>query len=547
MGINGSTNGNGSPVPGPSSSLISHRKGKAGAAQQTVQAANSPTAQSVGNPLLSNGAATTRGGSTTTLRQPSPAHQRALVQPRARESSASLSSKVQARQKNKASKHTPETGMLPEIDHPSEEDKSPVRKSSSGRMAKVQRIKKIRNLEHVRRHSRKQNQEPFVPHSPPAFGAPTTVSSLDHDTDDEKTLTSVRQIVGNTYEESPKGNNNGRYADKGGLSPAFGDQASRMMWTDSAGEEKSDKAAAAAAAANANHGDHRRSLMMARSSSTEYDTDEDTSRVGSVTLYGEVVMEEPGSSVISSSRVTQAEAALLGQNRRTKTKRKSKQGGDNNGTFDRDDADDNSAESLSYEQRRQKEAREKKARVAAVAAARAQMDNGPFVQTEDVEHYRKSLDTPIAKTAAGIVGAATLGCIILGPVGLLIGAAAVGIGVGAMQIPQEQRSHMQDKASETMKNVQESAFNASETMSNSCVASYKDSGIAEHVPIEIESCCVGQEETTMPDIKLVDDQNGNEGSLNGDGPKEGKRQQSPVRSGRVRNKKEKVACLQEGK
>jgi hypothetical protein len=53
-----------------------------------------------------------------------------------------------------------------------------------------------------------------------------------------------------------------------------------------------------------------------------------------------------------------------------------------------------------------------------------------LINKDDVEHYTESLDTPAMKIGAGMVGAATVGCICLGPVGLLVGAAAVGIGVG---------------------------------------------------------------------------------------------------------------------
>jgi hypothetical protein len=440
--------------------------------------------------------------------------------------------------------------LMPEIDQPSEEEQSLARKSV-GRMAKVQQIKQKRSLDQQRRRKkptsssssgqRKQHQQQVHPSSftedDSVPQSPTTVqimASVDHATDDEMTQTSVRQIVGNAYEESPKAS--GFSQECPSPNPgAYGHQTSSRLWM----EEKSEK-----------DDPVRGGLMIARSSSTEYDTDgEGHSRIASA-LYGEDVAHDPSESVVSSSQVSQAEAALLGKNRQKKSK-KGKQGqGNNNGTFDYGERDDEgSAASLSYEQRRQKEVREKEARVAAVAAAKAKMDDGPFVQTEDVEHYRKSLDTPIVKTAFGVVGAATLGCILLGPVGLLVGAAAVGIGIGAMQIPEEQRSHMQDKASETMKSVQDSALNASETISNSCAASYKDSGIAEHVPSDMESCfAVVDDEVGVAEEELVDEANDKTHSLDPSGPKvmDGRSVPSPSRTGRVRDQKEKVACLQEG-
>jgi hypothetical protein len=422
--------------------------------------------------------------------------------------------------------------LMPEIDHPIEEEKSPARKSA-GRMAKVQQIKKKRSMDQHRRRkkpgSSSQRKQQEQPH-PSSFTEDDTVqlmASVDHATDDEMTQTSVRQIVGNVYEESPKS-----------LSPdpgAYGHQSSSRLWMANT-EEKSER------------DDPAMKIMIARSSSTEYDTDgEGHSRIAS-TLYGEDVAQNPSLSAVSSSQVTPAEAALLGKNRLKKSKKGKQAKGNNNGTFDYGERDDEgSAASLSYEQRRQKEVKEKEARVAAVAAAKAKMEDGPFVQTEDVEHYRKSMDTPIVKTAFGVVGAATVGCILLGPVGLLVGAAAIGLGIGAMQIPEEQRSHMQDKASETMKNVQESAFNASETVSNSCAASYKDSGIAEHVPADMENCfAVVEDEVGVAENELVDEFKANGNPLDPSAKMmDGRLVPSPSRAGRVRDK-EKVACLQEG-
>ena len=37
------------------------------------------------------------------------------------------------------------------------------------------------------------------------------------------------------------------------------------------------------------------------------------------------------------------------------------------------------------------------------------MEKGPFLQKDDVEHYRKSVDTPLGRTAMGVAAAATVG------------------------------------------------------------------------------------------------------------------------------------------
>jgi len=99
----------------------------------------------------------------------------------------------------------------------------------------------------------------------------------------------------------------------------------------------------------------------------------------------------------------------------------------------------------------------------------------------------------MAQTAAGVAAAATLGCVMIGPMGLLVGAAAVGIGVGVMQIPEEQREVMNRKADKAFKKVSDTAFQASESLSNSCATSYKDSGLAEHVPVDVHACLTGHE------------------------------------------------------
>jgi hypothetical protein len=81
------------------------------------------------------------------------------------------------------------------------------------------------------------------------------------------------------------------------------------------------------------------------------------------------------------------------------------------------------------------------------------------------------------------MGVASLGCHAFGPAGLLVGVAAVGLGFGAMQIPEEERTRIQSKAEKAMHNLQEKvAPDASETMSSSCLNSYKDSGVADHFP-----------------------------------------------------------------
>lgn len=161
--------------------------------------------------------------------------------------------------------------------------------------------------------------------------------------------------------------------------------------------------------------------------------------------------------------------------------------GDDERTFDygeRDAADDDD-ESVTFEQR--KEAA-RKAKEAEKTRKEGFVDGAknPLLNTEDVSYYRQTLDTPAAKVTGGLVAAGTIGCLLLGPVGLLVGAAAVGIGVGVMQIPEEQRAHVRDKAVKTAHQAKESVVNASEVLSSSCAAGCHDLGVADHLPSDVK-------------------------------------------------------------
>lgn len=249
---------------------------------------------------------------------------------------------------------------------------------------------------------------------------------------------------------------------------------------------------------------------------------------------------------------------------------------------DTDNQSNNSHYSLSYEQRRLKQARETKVREAAIAKAKQEMEDGGgrgggFIQKEKVEKYRKNIDTPLARTAAGVAAAATVGCMVLGPVGLLVGAAAVGIGIGYMEIPEEQRKNINSKTAEAVNSAQESILNASEKLSNSCAATYQDSGISDHVPVEIQTCCTdlgmgglgGDNDTAMAAgdeqdgsvMVAADDKLQNGISREWTGPGDQSRAMmsksggilvvSPTNDGtgrfRERSNRSKVACLRKGK
>jgi hypothetical protein len=71
-----------------------------------------------------------------------------------------------------------------------------------------------------------------------------------------------------------------------------------------------------------------------------------------------------------------------------------------------------------------------------------------FINKEDAEHFRKkidSMDSLAMGIAAGVAGAATIG-VLVGPVGLLVGAAALSIGFRVSQIPEEIEANCKPEA-----------------------------------------------------------------------------------------------------
>jgi len=102
------------------------------------------------------------------------------------------------------------------------------------------------------------------------------------------------------------------------------------------------------------------------------------------------------------------------------------------------------------------------------------------------------LNRPNMKAALGIGAAATLGAVVLGPVGLLVGAASVGIGMGVMQIPEEQRQNVRNHAATSLEKARDIACDLSDHMSTNC-ARYTGTDpqevVGKVVPEEIMSCC----------------------------------------------------------
>lgn len=212
-----------------------------------------------------------------------------------------------------------------------------------------------------------------------------------------------------------------------------------------------------------------------------------------------------------------------------------------------EDNDDDDDISSTYEVRKKKE---RERRMLSKGSVKKPGVPSPLVNKDDVEHFRKTLDTPVVKTAAFVVGAATVGTLLFGPVGLLLGAATVGIGVGIMQIPEEQRTHMKEKATKTLQQAHESALNASEALSNSCATSCNTSGVGNQFPSEMKQCFTQEDVQTNDDhhsvsrstIELLDGgANSSFSAGNGGFTADGNGLVSPVVSGRNRR----VACLRD--
>lgn len=283
-------------------------------------------------------------------------------------------------------------------------------------------------------------------------------------------------------------------------------------------------------------------------SSSDYDTDGDLSKTSrQSTLEG-----------TSQSQTTDMNEFFA----KSKYSQASRKMDDDDRTFDYGDRDDESNGSATYAARRRKE-RERRAREAA-KANNAQLSNhaptgeyqneSRFMNKDDVEHYTKELD-PATKLGAGVVAAVTVGCIILGPVGLLVGAAAVGISVRVMRLPEEERNKLQTKVQTTFNVFNEKAVEASKSLSSSCGATYNESGVAEHLPkclagIECLSGAdkvVADEPTKSEKVRggIHDASSAKDAARNSSLPKPQKDNGAPTtptrKTDRLRNKK--VACL----
>ncbi|KAG7347811.1 hypothetical protein IV203_016516 [Nitzschia inconspicua] len=371
--------------------------------------------------------------------------------------------------------------------------------------------------------------------------------SLDNQTDDDATMTSVRRIMDqqNKHHNSPQNHTQGSRNIHGSYDSALSNIPTAIaglynnprasngnasgpggIWME---EEKSDKIHASNIATNSTATGPR---VLRTASSSDYDTDGDISKTSRQSAQR--LLDGPSHSQATDVNdfFDRARFAQPNQHQRNNENNNNSSSSNNHlnntiqnlhrsniyhntsssinssagprridddeRTFDYGDRDDDSNESTSYAMRRRKEA-ERRALLGADNhnSTKSQNEETPLsdpekpdigeglpqlLSKEDMEKYTKTMENPAMKLGAGVVGVATVGCIAFGAVGLLVGVAAAGLGYGVMQIPEEERNKIHAKAEKTIHDLKEKAIEASEKVSSNCITTYKDSGVADHLP-----------------------------------------------------------------
>eukprot|EP00804_Cyclotella_cryptica_P007112 CCRYP_014533-RB/>CCRYP_014533-RB protein AED:0.07 eAED:0.07 QI:14/1/1/1/1/1/5/86/847 len=114
------------------------------------------------------------------------------------------------------------------------------------------------------------------------------------------------------------------------------------------------------------------------------------------------------------------------------------------------------------------------------------------------EEEEDFLNKPHVKAVIGVGAAATLCAAILGPVGFLVGIASAGIGMGVLQIPEEQRNNVCNHATTSLVKARDVALELSDTVSTSCGKCMGNENgadaAAEVRNAFIDRCCTGIDE-----------------------------------------------------
>eukprot|EP00526_Cylindrotheca_closterium_P006917 CAMPEP_0113644738 /NCGR_PEP_ID=MMETSP0017_2-20120614/23552_1 /TAXON_ID=2856 /ORGANISM="Cylindrotheca closterium" /LENGTH=729 /DNA_ID=CAMNT_0000556377 /DNA_START=76 /DNA_END=2262 /DNA_ORIENTATION=+ /assembly_acc=CAM_ASM_000147 len=245
-------------------------------------------------------------------------------------------------------------------------------------------------------------------------------------------------------------------------------------------------------------------------SSSEYDTDKESQMMG---LEGQSYSKSADGNDYNSSPLHKQNN---GDNYYSSRAYPRRFHDDDDKTFDYGDRDDDySADSGSYAARRWKEAERRKALAAELDSPKENSSAGnasesPFINKEDAEHFKQkidAMDSPALRIGVGVAGAATIGAVV-GPVGLLVGAAAISVGFSLSQIPEEDRNKLQTKATQSMYEFHDKACEVSDKLSTTCATHYHDSGVAEHIPPQIAENlpqCISNPDDQVLDDGVVDD------------------------------------------
>ena len=356
-------------------------------------------------------------------------------------------------------------------------------------------------------YSRRQNQESPKNSSPRSalsnYGGGADQqqlnSSLEAPTDDDATLTSVHRIMEGSNNKHSRIANDSSQNQNHSYETLQPNHKHNVKY-----ENPSWKSSQGAGNRNTIWKEEHKSDKLGRVLKTEYSSDYDmddvskTDRSRQSTQFAEGPINsqaiEANDYFNNSRHHTATNGNMLQNNIGSNNNRRID---DDDRTFDYGDRDDDSNGGTSFV-RRKREAEQRRARLVASnhndmntfpnspseqGIHQANGNNGEpmLLSKEDMEHLTMN-DSPSLRLSAGVAAVATVGLCIGGPVGLLAGVAAGGLGFGFMQIPEEERKKIQAKAEKAVNSLHEKACDASEVLSSSCINTYQDSGVADHVP-----------------------------------------------------------------
>jgi hypothetical protein len=108
-----------------------------------------------------------------------------------------------------------------------------------------------------------------------------------------------------------------------------------------------------------------------------------------------------------------------------------------------------------------------------------------------VEIQNKLMHLLTLKCIKSVLLLQCIAALFLGPAAMIVGAASVGVGVGILQMPEEQRASYREKAAKAIKHAE----SASEQLSNSCAVACENSGVSKKYP-HVTNYCSHMDNTT---------------------------------------------------